>query len=207
MVKTLSLAIVISKPLLLAFNLWPTSILLAAIAVFPLLRCAPHLISCFFFYQCPSSDPSQLHCVLLQALVNAHVLHFVLLFSPVGQWWGRSSLLIPGGPGGTACSCLGLEVKYLSEVHPDELCGRTVSSLALGNLALSHDFPPPAGSVAFPVLQCCAVPMVIIRTNTSGLQIINQGSERDPLVPIPPPGLWRGGGNYPNVSPSQRGGI
>lgn len=49
MVKTLSLAIVISKPLLLAFNLWPTSILLAAIAVFPLLLHAPHLTSCFFF--------------------------------------------------------------------------------------------------------------------------------------------------------------
>lgn len=53
-------------------------------------------------------------------------------FSPVTR---RLDVLMP-------MCCLWLEAKYLPEAHADELSRRTFSTLALGNLVLSHNFPP-----------------------------------------------------------------
>lgn len=65
-------------------------------AVFPLLLHGPNL-TVVHFPTSLSSNPSLPCCVLLQAVVNAHILHFILVTTTGATQLGRTSLLTPGG--------------------------------------------------------------------------------------------------------------
>lgn len=120
----------------------------------------------FAFPAPPSTGPSLLHGILLSRL------SWPAFWPGLSHGWDMVGLELPPHPLGTAslglCGrshflpatrrfdvlisvcCLQLEAKHLSEAHPSELSRRTFSVPALGDLILSHNFPPTAGLLPSP---------------------------------------------------------
>lgn len=119
-------------------------------AAFPLLLHSLDLNFFFFLFQ----GLSLLHDVLRQAVVDPHDQNFVPTCLTGGAWLGHSHP--PHAPGTLTLilpavrrpdvlvfmCCLWIEDKYLPGEHHHELSRRMFSTLALGNLVLSHNFPP-----------------------------------------------------------------
>lgn len=103
-----------------------------------------NLKSWFFLFQ----GLSLLHDILLQALVNPHDWHFFLgdtvRSEPPPHAPGTGALVFPATRRPdvlVSMCCLWLEDKYLPGEHHHGLSRRMLSTLALGNLVLRHNFP------------------------------------------------------------------